>query len=52
MSIVKVPDKTLDKMLEVMKSGRDFTLEEMEAIWNEAQAESNKDNNDCPSGQK
>ena len=39
MSIMKVPDKTLDKMLEIMKSGREFTVEEMNAIWNETQAE-------------
>ena len=39
MSIMKVPDKTLDKMLEIMKSGREFTVEEMNAIWNETEAE-------------
>jgi len=52
MSIMKIPDKTLDKMLDVMKSGRDFTVEEMDAIWNETEAEANKDNNDRPVGQK
>lgn len=43
---MKVPEKTLDKIVDVMKSGREFTVEEMNAIWNEAEAESNKNNND------
>ena len=39
-SIMKVPDKTLDKILDVMESGReDFTIEEMNEMLNEVQAE-------------
>jgi hypothetical protein len=42
MSMMKVPDKTLDKILDVMKSGKEFTdeeINELRRVIDEARAE-------------
>ena len=48
MGMLKVPEKTLDRMVEIMKSGRDLTPEEIKTMWDEtrAEAKANKNKND------